>query len=222
MKGLLIKDFQIIMQQKRYVTMLLLISVFMMLAVGDPTFIIGYITFLLSMLVTGTISYDDLDNGFSFLFTLPVTRKQYALEKYILSLLVSGGAWVLANIGVGLVKGFFMEGYYFQEEMLGSVIMFVLCMVMQAIMIPLYMKFGAEKSRWVLMIMVGGITAILLLIGQFGGILPEQVNEMIVGISTAIEKLGMLGVAMLALLVGIVGMAISCIISGRIMEKKQF
>ena len=222
MKGLLIKDLQIIMQQKRYVAMLLLISVFMMFAMEEPTFIIGYMTFMLSMLVTGTISYDDLDNGFSFLFTLPVTRKQYALGKYLLSLLVSGGAWVLANIGVGLVKGFFMERYHFQEEIAASVIIFVLCMVMQAIMIPLYMKFGAEKSRWVLMIMVGGITVILLFIGKFGGILPEQVNETIVGIAAAIEKLGMVWLAITAMLVGIVSMAISCIISGKIMEKKQF
>ncbi len=222
MKGLLIKDFQILMQQKRYITLLLFISLFMMFAMGDPTFIVGYMSFLLAMLAIGTISYDDLDNGFSFLFTLPITRKEYALEKYVFSLLVSGTAWVLANIVVGIVKGFLMGGYHFQVEIVVSIVTYVICMIMQAVMLPLQMKFGAEKSRWVVTIIGGGITAVILLIGQIADSLPAQLTEMIRGINNGIEKLGMLGIIWLALLVGIICMAISCAISGRIMEKKQF
>lgn len=61
-----------------------------------------------------TISYDDADRGMGFLMTLPSTRKNYAVEKYILGygvsfLLLAVGTVIAAVSSIfrnsGLEKG---------------------------------------------------------------------------------------------------------------------
>ena len=41
-------------------------------------------TIVTAIFAITTISYDEFDNGLAFLMTLPVTRKQYVAEKYLL------------------------------------------------------------------------------------------------------------------------------------------
>ena len=44
---------------------------------------VGYVTFIFTLFTVSTISYDEYDNGYPFLFTLPITRRQYVNEKYV-------------------------------------------------------------------------------------------------------------------------------------------
>ncbi len=49
---------------------------------GQPAqIIVGYCTMFGMLFTVNTISYDEFDHGYLFLFTLPVTRKDYVLEK---------------------------------------------------------------------------------------------------------------------------------------------
>ena len=49
----------------------------------DATFVSGYISIVFAMFAISTISYDEYDNGNAFLFTLPFSRKEYVLSKYV-------------------------------------------------------------------------------------------------------------------------------------------
>ena len=51
------------------------------------------------IVVLGTLSYDEFDRGYSFLFTLPVSKRGYVKEKYVLGLLFCGGIWLLSVLG---------------------------------------------------------------------------------------------------------------------------
>ena len=83
MRGLLEKDIRLLMHSKQ--KFLCFIAIAIVLGVTQKnTFMLGYSTFLIAALLVSTLSYDELDHGFTFLFTLPIDRKMYVREKYLL------------------------------------------------------------------------------------------------------------------------------------------
>ena len=59
MKGLLIKDYKLLMLQKKIFLLMLLIAICMNYAKQDnPGFIIGYLTFFAALMANTTLSYD--------------------------------------------------------------------------------------------------------------------------------------------------------------------
>ena len=80
MSGLLEKDICLLLKGHRNTMILfLMICVFLGLSQTD-TFILGYFPFLMIVLLIGTLSCDEADNGLPFLFTLPIDRKLYIRE----------------------------------------------------------------------------------------------------------------------------------------------
>ena len=74
MKGLLIKDFQLLKAQKSFFIVLIAVAVGMGLFSYDTSFITGFLTFAVSLFTISTVSYDEFDNGNAFLFSLPISR----------------------------------------------------------------------------------------------------------------------------------------------------
>ena len=87
MKGLLIKDFSLLKNQKNFFILVFVMAGFLTIANGaessPATFVLPYVGFVSSFFVLSTISYDEYDNGNAFLFTLPFERKVYVVEKYV-------------------------------------------------------------------------------------------------------------------------------------------
>ena len=94
MKGMLIKDFCILKLQKNAVLVLLAMCVVFFMK--SPTYIVNLFPMYGFLLVLGTLTYDEFDRGYSFLFTLPVSRRGYVKEKYVFGLLFCGGIWILS------------------------------------------------------------------------------------------------------------------------------
>ena len=88
MTGLLIKDFRLLKVQKNFFTLIVFILLGMILFSEDNFFAVSFATFIFSLFSTSTVSYDEFDNGNPFLFSLPVTRKGYVLEKYCFGLIL--------------------------------------------------------------------------------------------------------------------------------------
>ena len=94
MKGLFVKDIELMKQQKQFFILVIVMGVILNLAgSGSVSFAIGYFTFVTAIFAITTISYDEFDNGLAFLMTLPVTRKQYVAEKYLLGAGLTAVAW---------------------------------------------------------------------------------------------------------------------------------
>ncbi|MCF0261227.1 MAG: ABC-2 transporter permease, partial [Erysipelotrichaceae bacterium] len=87
MKGLLVKDCFLLFQRKQSLLMILAVCIFVGMAVGGE-FVISYMTILGAIFALSTISYDDADNGMMFLMTLPISKKQYVLSKYVFGFLI--------------------------------------------------------------------------------------------------------------------------------------
>ena len=85
MKGLLIKDFKLMKNQKQFFLVILFFCIFFVVINGNPAFMISYLMVMCSFFTLSTISYDDFDHGMGYLFTLPVTRKIYVTENMYLA-----------------------------------------------------------------------------------------------------------------------------------------
>lgn len=220
MKGLWIKDLKLMTAQKYFFLLILLIAIGMSISAEDVsmmTFSLGFVPFVVSLFGLSTISYDEFDNGNAFLFTLPITRKEYVFEKYALSLVLAFVSLVvmfLFTIFMVAQKGMMLD---FDGWMIPFGL-FALILLLQAIMIPFHLKFGQERGRIAIIVLIGA----LLLIATF-----IQKGLEFIGIDwmQVLQSLPILGQGtMLILLYGVsfVLLIISLKISIHIVSKKEF
>ena len=108
MKGLLIKDYKLMLGQKSFLGMAALMAVLYLAIYKDPTFAVVFITVMCTMFTISTLSYDEYENGMAYLFTLPISRNIYVLEKYAFALvnsIVTGVIMYAMAYGVVKIRG---------------------------------------------------------------------------------------------------------------------
>ena len=128
---------------------------------GSVSFAIGYFTFVTAIFAITTISYDEFDNGLAFLMTLPVTRKQYVAEKYLLGAGLTAAAWGIEAITGVICKGVAELQGCLSEKIIGTLIYIPLALLMLSVSLPLVIHFGAEKGRYIAMVMWAIIIAVV-------------------------------------------------------------
>lgn len=217
MKGLLIKDFRLMKGQKNFFFVIVVISVGMAAFSEDLSFMMSFLPFVLSLFTLSTISYDEFDNGNAFLFTLPVSRAGYTIEKYCLALLLGGGAWVLSVLlAMGAV--ILRETASLSETVMMAVMMLPPLIVIQAVMIPFRLKFGGEKGRIALIGVFGLLSVIGIAAVKAARMFRIDIEDML-GILSAAS----MGTIVAALMViAVILLLISVKISISIMKNKEF
>lgn len=218
MRGLFIKDFKLLKLQKNFLLLILAIVIGMMAFTDDVVFPLGFLSFVVSLFTVSTISYDDFDNGNAFLFTLPVTRNNYVIEKYFLGLLFGGIAWILAT-ALGVLTTVLKGTFPVTELMLASLIILPIMIVIQAIMFPFQLKFGSDKGR-VAMIGAFGALAVIALVIVNGAKVVFNVDLVNILDTLPTVSMGTLGV--IAVIIAFLLFLISMGISLSIMKKKEF
>lgn len=217
MKGLLIKDFCLLKMQKKFFILIIIMSICLAVSMDDTSFIIGYLTIVMPSFSISTISYDEFDKGNSFLFTLPISRKGYVIEKYCFSFLLGIASLIISiilSLCVGMVKGMPVG----LEHIKFALPFFPVMVFILSIMIPLQLKFGAEKSR----IAIFAFAGISFVIG-FGAVkifevLKLDLNVMLDGLFSI--NAGIL--IAIAVAIVLVVFMLSMKISISIMNKKEF
>lgn len=160
MKGLLIKDFQLLKAQKSFFMVLIAVAVGMCLFSYDTSFITGFLTFAVALFTISTVSYDEFDNGNAFLFSLPISRTGYVMEKYCLGMILGGGSLVLSTFMI-LTAGFLKGNGLLADTLMTSLAILPFMLIVLAVMLPFQLKFGGEKGR----IAIIGCVGILMLLG---------------------------------------------------------
>lgn len=216
MKGLLIKDFKLMKIQKNFFITLITIAIGLACFYEETTFIIGYLTIICSLFTISTISYDEYDNGNAFLFTLPITRKGYVIEKYCFGIIM-GLLSLLTSTILCLITEFFKKGISSEEILLIPPFILASLFIIIAIAIPYQIKFGAEKGRIAIMLTMGVIIVI--------GIVVIKITELLnFDLASILNQLSNLGIWMLAgifILCSIILLIISAKICISIMNKKE-
>lgn len=211
MLGMMRKDLCLLLQRSRAMLMMAGVGIIIGFST-DGSFMIGYLTMISAILTISTISYDEFDNGYPFLLTLPVTRKSYVTAKYIFCFLGDLVGWAAASViyaGCCLAKGAGLG----MEQLAAALVFLPVVGLMSAVMLPLQLKYGAEKSRLALAVLFGGI-----------GVLGALGMKLFPGLPDTLRAFpeisgAALGAAALGAVVAAV--ALSYWISLGIMEKKE-
>ncbi len=216
MRGLMEKDLRLTLARKQTLLIFCVMGLVMGISMDGP-FVIGYLTMLAAIVAVGTISYDEYDNGFAFLMTLPFDRKTYVREKYLFSLILAVGAWcagVMLHCAGSVVR---RNAITMTSELPMLLALIPAFYLSASIMIPLRLKYGSEKSRTVLVV-IFGIIAVLL----FGSNKLLRGGNNLAGLAAYLD--GKSPVAVLAAITAVCLLAayVLYLWSIRIMEKKEF
>ena len=208
MKGLLIKDLRLMKNMGNSLALILLMAVGMSFYIKDISFIVVYMAIIGTTLTSSTISYDEFDNGNAFLFSLPVSRKDYVLEKYLFSLLMCGVGWLLGSI-IAIVAGAARHALVPAEGLMTAVALLPVAIGLNVVLIPLRLKFEAEKSRIAQIMVMGGFFLVCVLGAKLAERLGIDLNALGERMPAMSEGAGIAAV----LAVSVVLLFISCHIS---------
>lgn len=220
MRGLLEKDMRLTLTRKQTLFIFFILALVMGVSM-DGTFIIGYLTMLATIVAVGTVSYDEFDNGLAFLMTLPFERKTYVKEKYLFCLIMAAAAWCIGLVLYGIGNAVRHNGAALLEELPMLVSLIPALFLAAAIMIPLQLKYGSEKSR-VVLFLIFGIIAVVILGGRtlFGG--DGNPGNPLAGLAKMLDAMSPAVVLLVIVLVCAVISCASYLWSVRIMEEKEF
>lgn len=151
MKGLLIKDWKLLRNQGGYFSTVFFIVILIMCIGSASTtgFMVSYMTFLFSVFVLSTLSYDSHDNGMSFLMSLPVERKTYVKEKYLFAVFLSLGSWITSLLVKMVFFLFRPSGENMMEFIYSSPIFLMMALVFLGYSLPIHLKYGSEKGHFI-------------------------------------------------------------------------
>lgn len=142
-RGLLEKDFRLFRYQGgRFFLVIAIVGLFLSLAGNMGTsFVSIYITSVMAIYSGSTISYDEAEHGYNYLFSLPVNRKIYVQEKYIFSFILTVVGWCAGMICAG-IAAMIKPGERFNLERLAeSSIALMIILAISGIVITIKLKF---------------------------------------------------------------------------------
>ncbi len=219
MKGLLMKDLLLLKNQKRSIFMILFLGIALSLSM-ETSAVIAYSMMMGLMLALGTFSYDEVDNGYSYLFTLPVSRRTYVREKYAFLtvwVMICSAAGILLYALLGL-SGVGKQGFSWQSALELFIPMLSMIFLMMAVTVPLRIKYGSEKGRFALYIIFGIVMLAAVLVSKTQIIAPDGLRDVI----NRLETLGPVKAAAVMLAGCAAILAASERISQRIIAGKEY
>lgn len=218
MKGLLVKDFKLLKNQKQFFATVAALCVLFLTMYENPYFVISYLTIMCSMFSISTISYDEMDNGMTYIFTFPISRRQYVVEKYIFGMMAMFFSWI-AIMAVSMIT-YTVRNIEVVGEEIGvvSAVSLTVAALFIAVSMPVQLKFGAERASVASLIVVGFSFFIGYVVVRIVRTMHVDVEELI-NILLKQKLADSLGVMIVSwiLLVGV-----SFLISIKIMEKREF
>ena len=204
MKGLLIKDFLVILKQFRFSA--IAIGLWMILGMFfDAAQYQIFIPLFCTTLVTSCVANDETSCFQKYMEILPVNRKQIVSEKYVLAI-------ILATIGLALFLGLsatemLLAGTFeFKSLILTGVLSVVASLFLPALSIPLFLHWGVAKGRIIYMIFISALgIGIVTVLNDFYYNLAELPHPAVTLIKcfshpATVAAIGIAGVAVLLLI----------------------
>ena len=219
-RGLLEKDFRLFFRQggNLFCVLAFVALFFTLTEKKTATFIAIYIPSVIAVYAGNTISYDENNHGYMYLFSLPVNKKIYVREKYMFSFIMTVFGWGIGVICAGITVLIKPEEVFDPETLAMELITIFVFQAIAGIMIAIRIRFEGEKGRIVLPIAILIIFAICYTIRSFMKTnlgLKESILHMIGGIGDF--EIG-IALIVLSLLIWFASYKYSM----RVMKKKEF
>ena len=197
MNGLLYKDLLNLTPTLKYVAFMALIFCVVFIPLGNelPAYII--LIMFGALLPTTAISFDTAARWDKYAVSLPVTRREIVAARYQLmvgSICVAGVISLIIAVAMMILmpgEGIFLP--YFSPLML--MVLFVACgLLLGSIALPLTLKFGVEKMRYIIMVIA--LTPVVVIFGMsffadLSGITPTDpvLMPVIIGVLLAVTAI---------------------------------
>lgn len=181
MKGLFKKDLLSLKSQIKYIVMIVVICLIMAYANSGFAYISSYLTFMGTGLVFNSFSYDMYHNEMTYLFALPISKKEYCIEKYIYAFTITFISWLIAFL-ITSATHINLETVIVQLAMLFSGFIYLF------ITIPVVIRYGREKATIIVLMLVlllflavaSGATSVGMLMSNFSGFILIGIYAFIV------------------------------------------
>lgn len=217
MKALFIQDIRYMLTQKSFLVTILIVGIALALGQNDNyIFVIGYLGFMGMITGLTSLTMDDQSHGLTFLFSLPIDRRTYVREKYLFVVFM-GIVFSLFATALCLLFRVFADYKAPTDEILSTAVGTLAVMLLFiCFMLPLQLKFGAERARLASFIAIGFFFAAVLIAGlviNFADALP------FIQAFLSLSPVALTGIAIAFL---IVCLRISYSASLRVMLRREF
>ena len=215
MLGLLVKDIMNLKVQVKQILLVIVLYSVIFIPNGGSGFS-GMMVMLSTILIITAIGYDDKARWDKYALTMPVSRRDLVVSKYLLLLLLNITGAVLALIALGIVGMVGNNTASFAEEVGGLGVIAGLMLLMFSILMPLLFKYGVEKARLLMIVCFLIPTLIILGASYLSKRFPGELNI----VNTAGD---LLTKYMWAIpVIGVLALIISAMCSIHIVERKDY
>lgn len=190
MKGLLLKDWYMIMKYCKAYVLISLVFIGVSIMGDDNFFFILYPCILSGMIPVTLLGYDERSKWDQYCAALPYTKAQIVSGKYLIGMAAQIGMLVLSTVVQGIrmqVKG------TFSWESFGSILSMLaaISFLAPAVSLPPMFRWGTEKGRMAYYISVGlicGISAFLVSVSGITvlGSLPSSTAMLLLGLAALV------------------------------------
>lgn len=201
MKGQLLKDLMNLKQQWKIYIGIIVIWAAVCIIDKSTSLIYAYMIIFILFIPISAMAYDERSKWERFALTMPTSRLDLVLSKYILAV-ICGAVSMAFSIIVGVIT----TGDLLQSAA-GALTFLGIGIALVSLILPAIFKFGTEKGRIIMIAIIFIPTIIIMLIKEQIGAPSEKV---ISSITTFLP------------LAAVVLLAVSILVSKRIYEKKEF
>lgn len=213
MKGLILKD---LLNLKKLGLVIVLFGVFygaFSVSTGNYA-MFGFIMVLYGIMIPiQALAYDERANWDKYALSMPISRKDMVISKYLLGYLSAISAFIIF-----LVFAFVTGAKIDREMLLMCSAFFAGSILIESFILPLFFKFGCEKGRIIMMAVFFIPTAILLLLQKIS--IPKPSEEVLQKIAAVFERIADI-LPLLAVILILVAVLLSISTSLRIYNKKE-
>ncbi|MGB4606880.1 MAG: ABC-2 transporter permease [Tissierellia bacterium] len=169
MTGLIIKDLLNLKKQGK-IYLLLVVFYFAMGLVNENTSMFTSMMTMVAVLIPLTaMAYDERSKWDRYALTMPISRKNMVMSRYLLGLIFLIVAFVLSML-VNMV----ISNMKTAENTLVVLGGFSTGLMLMSVIFPLLFKFGVEKGRIFMMIVIFIPVAALMMISKLGISMPDE------------------------------------------------
>lgn len=205
MRGLILKD---LYNLKKHSTIYIILLIFyLIIGISNENFSMfsSMMAIIAAILPITAMAYDEKSKWDRYALTMPVSRPDIVASKYILGLI-----FLLLAFLISMLFNIIIFKIDFIESLLANSVSLSVGIVIISFIFPIMFKYGVEKGRLLMMLVLFAPTGIIVLLSKIG-LNPEVINKEI------IEKL-----LYLFPILAIVLLILSYLVSLSIYRKKEF
>lgn len=202
MTGLFLKDLLNLKQQAKVFIIAAILYLAVCFLQQESSLFSVFMVVLTTMIPITAFAYDDKAKWNRYALTMPVSCRDIVLSKYLLAFAVAVFA-LLLSLTVDLIMTRDLH-----ESLTSSLGFFLISLVLSAVFMPFFFRFGVEKARMIMLVLVLIPTLLSLLVSKLNITMPDPAD--------------LRTILTLAPFAGILLIALSILLSIRIYSKKEF